>query len=66
MERKNESIPTFFLRSPEFHKSEFVKKRVKVHLLNEGYIWVPKRRGFTEDPREEIWEIKIFEIKRCS
>ena len=53
-ERKKENIPTFFLRSLEFCCSEFIESRVKVHLLDEGYAWVPKRRGFTEDPREEI------------
>ena len=27
---------------------------MKVHLLDEDYAWVPKRRDFTEDPEEEI------------
>ena len=27
---------------------------MKVHLLNEGYAWVPKRKDFDEDPKEEI------------
>ena len=40
-------------QSPEFRQSEFVELRVKVHLLDEGYVWVPKIRDFTEDPREE-------------
>ena len=34
--------------------SEFIEPRVKVHLLDEDYAWVPKRRDFTEDPEEEI------------
>ena len=39
---------------------EFVKPRVKVHLLDEGYACVPKRRDFTEDLKEEIWRNQIF------
>ena len=27
---------------------------MKVHILDKGYVCVPKRRGFTEDPKEEI------------
>ena len=27
---------------------------MKVHLLDENYAWVPKRRDFPEDPEEEI------------
>ena len=27
---------------------------MKVHILDEGYTWVPKRRDFTEDLKEEI------------
>ena len=27
---------------------------MKVHLLNEGYVWVPKRRDFAKDPNGEI------------
>ena len=29
--------------------SEFVKPRFKVHLLDEGYTWVPTTCSFTED-----------------
>ena len=60
MERKKESITTFFLRSLEFRLLEFVESRVKVHLLDESYAWVPKRRGFTEDPRNEFSGNKKF------
>ena len=28
---------------------------MKVHLLDEGYAWVPKRKDVDEDPKEEIW-----------
>ena len=44
----------FFLRSSEFSRSKFVEPRVKVHLLNEGYAYIPKRRDFIEDPKDEI------------
>ena len=54
MERNKKSIPTFFLRSSKFCRSEFVEPRVKVYLLNEGYAWVQKWRDFTEDLKEEI------------
>ena len=37
-----------------FHWSEFVEQRVKVHLLDEGYVWVPKGKDFDEDLKEEI------------
>ena len=44
----------------EFHRSEYVELRTKVHLLDEGYAHVPKRRDFTEDPNEKIWEKSKF------
>ena len=53
-ERRETEHSNFSIRSSEFCQSEFVEPRVKVHLLDEGYAWVPKRRDFTEDPREEI------------
>ena len=31
----------------EFRRSKFVGLRTKVHLLNEGYEWVPKTRDIT-------------------
>ena len=36
---------------------------MKVHPINEGYVWVPKRRDFTEDPKEEILGNQIFRDK---
>ena len=27
---------------------------MKVHLLDEGYAWVPKRKDFDKDPKETI------------
>ena len=46
--------PSFSLRSSKFHRSKFVEPRVKVHLLNESYAYIPKRRDFTKYPNEEI------------
>ena len=58
--RESEREPNFSLRSPVFRQSEFVESRVKVHLLDKGYSWILQRRGFTEDPREEILGNQIF------
>ena len=27
---------------------------MKVYRIGEGYVWVPEKRDFTEDPRGEI------------
>ena len=40
---------SFSLRSTEIGWSESVEQRFKVHLLDEGYAWVPTTRSFTED-----------------
>ena len=44
----------FSLRFTEFHRSEFVGPRTKIHLLDEGYAWVPKTWDFAEDLSEEF------------
>ena len=46
-ERKKK-IQDLFLRSMEFRQSEFVKLRVKVNLLDEGYAYIPKSKDFIE------------------
>ena len=43
----------------EFYRSEFVGLRTKVHLLDEGYMWVPKTRDFVEDSSKEFRKSKI-------
>ena len=43
----------------EFRRSEFVGPRTKVHLLDEGYSWVPKTRDFAEDSSEEFGKSKV-------
>ena len=58
-ERKKEN-PTFFPQSTEFHQLEFIGLITKVHILDEGYAWVPKMKDFTEDPKKEIWGNQIF------
>ena len=40
---------SFSLRSMEIRWSESVEPRFKVHLLDEGYAWVPTTCSFTED-----------------
>ena len=45
-ERREREHLSFYLRSSEFHRSEFVESRVKVHLLDEGYAFIPKKEGF--------------------
>ena len=35
-------------------RSKFIKPKVKVHLLDEGYAYIPKKRDFTKDLKEEI------------
>ena len=65
-ERRGRDFSSFSLRSSEFYLSEFVEPRVKVHLLDEGYVWVPKRRGFNEDPNEEILGNQRFRAREAS
>ena len=57
---KKKSFQNLSLRSTEFCLSKFVGSRTKVHLFDEGYTWVLKRRDFTEDPKEEILGNQIF------
>ena len=38
----------------EFRRSDVVTLRVKVHLLNKGYMWVPKMWDFAKNPNEEV------------
>ena len=49
----------FSLRSTEFRQSEFVVPRMKVHLHDEGYVWVPKTWDFAEDSSEEFGKSKV-------
>ena len=57
--RKIKKNKNFSFRSTEFRRSKFVGKRTKVHLLDEGYVWVPRTQDFTEDSREEFGKSKV-------
>ena len=35
---------------------------MKVHLLDEGYVWVPKTRDFVEDSSEEFGKSKVSDL----
>ena len=57
--KEKEKNSNFSLRSMEFCRSEFIGPRTKVHLLDEGYVWVPKTRDFPEDSSEEFGKSKV-------
>ena len=46
---RGEKTSSFSLRSTKIGWSESIEPRFKVHLLDEGYAWVPTTRSFTED-----------------
>ena len=46
---RNERNFSFSLQSTEIGWSKSVEPRFKVHLLDEGYAWVPTTRNFVED-----------------
>ena len=37
----------------------FVGARIKDHLLDKGYAWVPKTRDFAEDSSEEFGKSRV-------
>ena len=49
----------FSLRSMEIRWSVFVGPKTKVHLLEEGYAWIPKTRDFVQDSRKEFGKSKV-------
>ena len=51
-------------RSMKFHWSKFIKIRVKVHILDDGYVWVQKTWDFAEDLKEEVSGNQIFQARR--
>ena len=63
--RERENI-SFSIRSSEFLWSEFVEQKVKVHLLDEGYAYIPKRRDFTEDPKGVVSGNQGFRAREAS
>ena len=52
----------FSLRSTEFRQLEFIVLRTKVHLLDEGYVWVPKTWDFAEGSIEEFGKSKVLGV----
>ena len=58
--------PSFSFRSSEFRRSEFVEQRVKVHLLDKGYSYIPKMRDFTKDIKEKIYGNQGFRAGEAS
>ena len=46
---RREKISTFSLRYMEIRWSESVEPKFKVHLLDEGYAWVPTTCSFIKD-----------------
>ena len=65
-ERERERRLSFSLRSLELCQSEFVEPRVKVHILDEGYLYIPKKRDFIEDQKEKISGIQGFRAREAS
>ena len=57
-ERKEKETPTS-LKNTETGWLEFVRQRTKVHLLDEGYAWVPKTRDFAEDSNKGFGKSKV-------
>ena len=53
-EERKTRAKVFLPRSTKFCWSVFVGLRTKVHRIDEGYVWVPRKKDFVEDPRREI------------
>ena len=64
-EERKRRAKGFFPRSSDFHRLEFVEPRVKVHLLGEGYVYVPKKRDFSKDQREEFGGNRGLGFRKC-
>ena len=60
--KKEKKNLNFSLRSTEFRRLKFIGPKTKVHLLDEGYAWVPKTRDFTEDSSEEFGKSKVLSL----
>ena len=58
-EMREERSSNFSLRSTEIGGSIFVGPRTKDHLLDKGYVWVPKTRDFAEDSSEEFGKSRV-------
>ena len=58
-EERKRRAKGFFPQSIEFRRWEFIGPRTKVHCINDGYVWVPKTKDFTEDPNEGFMKSKV-------
>ena len=50
----------------ELRWSDVIGLRTIVHRIDKGYAWVPRSRDFAEDPKKEIREIEVVELRRLS
>ena len=61
--KKEVKSPSIWFRTPKpvrIRQSGRTGNRGKtVHLIDEGYVWVPKIRDFTEDPSEKFGKSKV-------
>ena len=65
--RREREKQAFSLSSMGLRPSEFVVPRVKVHLLDKGYMWVPIKEGFQRrSKRGDSGEIKVLGFRRGS
>ena len=53
-EERKRRAKSFLPRSTEFRWSVFVGPRTKVHHIDEGYVWVPRKKVLAKDPRNDI------------
>ena len=60
---KGERDANLSLQSTEIGWSEFIGQRTKIHLLDEGYEWVPKTRDFTEESSKEFGKSKVSSLR---
>ena len=54
-EERNKRVKSFSLRSTRFRRSEFVRSRIKVHRIDESYVWVLKTQDFAEMTKPKIF-----------
>ena len=59
IKNQNFSLRSIEFRRSEFRRLEFFGPRTKVHLLDEGYMWVPKTQDLAYDSREEFGKSKV-------
>ena len=58
-----ERSSNFSLRSTEIGGSVFVGLRTKDHLLDKGYVWVPKTQDFAKDSSEEFGKSRVSSLR---